>query len=147
MSPVSIRKACMSTLLRLSKGRPEIFNVWGCSATDDPYLTMSNAYEAETARLFGRFVGRGYVYKGARPVYWCIHDQTALAEARSSTRSTPARRSMSSFRCPRIRCVSSKRGLRSADCGIGIERIHRKRGSISDPHSQSAIGKPAFVLI
>src|SRR4029077_14967440 len=48
---------------------------------DDPYLTMSNAYEAETARLFGRFVGRGYVYKGARPVYWCIHDQTALAEA------------------------------------------------------------------
>ncbi|HYY55679.1 MAG TPA: isoleucine--tRNA ligase, partial [Pyrinomonadaceae bacterium] len=48
---------------------------------NDPYLTMSNTYEAETARLFGRFVERGYVYKGARPVYWCIHDQTALAEA------------------------------------------------------------------
>src|SRR5438128_2308521 len=46
-----------------------------------PYLTMSNHYEAETARLFGRFLERGYVYKGARPVYWCIHDQTALAEA------------------------------------------------------------------
>jgi isoleucyl-tRNA synthetase len=42
---------------------------------------MSNTYEAETARLFGRFLERGYVYKGARPVYWCIHDQTALAEA------------------------------------------------------------------
>jgi len=42
---------------------------------------MSNQYEAETARLFGCFVERGYVYKGARPVYWCIHDQTALAEA------------------------------------------------------------------
>src|SRR5438045_4112230 len=42
---------------------------------------MSNHYEAETARMFGRFVERGYVYKGARPVYWCIHDQTALAEA------------------------------------------------------------------
>jgi len=48
---------------------------------DDPYLTMSNHYEAETARMFGRFVERGYVYKGARPVYWCIFDQTALAEA------------------------------------------------------------------
>jgi isoleucyl-tRNA synthetase len=47
----------------------------------NPYLTMSNHYEAETARQFGRFVERGYVYKGARPVYWCIHDQTALAEA------------------------------------------------------------------
>jgi isoleucyl-tRNA synthetase len=47
----------------------------------NPYLTMSNEYEAETARLFGKFLERGYVYKGLRPVYWCIHDQTALAEA------------------------------------------------------------------
>lgn len=48
---------------------------------DTPYLTMSHEYEAETARLFGKFVERGFVYKGLRPVYWCIHDQTALAEA------------------------------------------------------------------
>lgn len=46
-----------------------------------PYLTMSPEYESETARLFGTFLERGYVYKGLRPVYWCIHDQTALAEA------------------------------------------------------------------
>jgi isoleucyl-tRNA synthetase len=31
--------------------------------------------------LFGKFLERGYVYKGLRPVYWCVHDQTALAEA------------------------------------------------------------------
>src|SRR3982750_4230332 len=48
---------------------------------ETPYLTMSNEYESRTARLFGRFLERGYVYKGLRPVYWCIHDQTALAEA------------------------------------------------------------------
>lgn len=48
---------------------------------DDPYLTMSPEYESATARLFGKFLERGYVYKGLRPVYWCIHDQTALAEA------------------------------------------------------------------
>ncbi|CAN5365138.1 isoleucine--tRNA ligase [soil metagenome] len=46
-----------------------------------PYLTMSAEYESSTARLFGKFLERGYVYKGLRPVYWCIHDQTALAEA------------------------------------------------------------------
>ena len=46
-----------------------------------PYLTMSPEYESSTARLFGRFLERGFVYKGLRPVYWCIHDQTALAEA------------------------------------------------------------------
>ncbi|HEX6124944.1 MAG TPA: isoleucine--tRNA ligase, partial [Pyrinomonadaceae bacterium] len=48
---------------------------------ETPYLTMSPEYESSTARLFGRFLERGYVYKGLRPVYWCIHDQTALAEA------------------------------------------------------------------
>ncbi len=48
---------------------------------ETPYLTMSAEYESSTARLFGRFLERGYVYKGLRPVYWCIHDRTALAEA------------------------------------------------------------------
>lgn len=48
---------------------------------ETPYLTMSHEYEAETARLFGKFIERGFVYRGARPVYWDIHDQTALAEA------------------------------------------------------------------
>lgn len=48
---------------------------------ENPYLTMSPEYESATARLFGTFLKRGYVYKGLRPVYWCIHDQTALAEA------------------------------------------------------------------
>ncbi|MBK8465680.1 MAG: isoleucine--tRNA ligase [Chloracidobacterium sp.] len=47
----------------------------------NPYLTMSPEYESSTARLFGKFLDRGFVYKGLRPVYWCIHDQTALAEA------------------------------------------------------------------
>jgi isoleucyl-tRNA synthetase len=48
---------------------------------ETPYLTMSPEYESSTARLFGTFLERGFVYKGLRPVYWCIHDQTALAEA------------------------------------------------------------------
>ena len=47
----------------------------------DPYLTMSAEYESSTARLFGKFLERGFVYKGLRPVYWCTYDQTALAEA------------------------------------------------------------------
>jgi isoleucyl-tRNA synthetase len=82
MSPVAVRRACREhaadALQRQSRDfqRLGVLGEW-----EDPYLTMSNAYEAETARLFGAFVERGYVYKGARPVYWCIHDQTALAEA------------------------------------------------------------------
>lgn len=53
-----------------------VFGEW-----ENPYLTMSPEYESATARLFGTFLSRGFVYKGLRPVYWCINDRTALAEA------------------------------------------------------------------
>ena len=46
-----------------------------------PYLTMDRAYEATIIREFGKFVERGGVYKGLKPVLWCTVDQTALAEA------------------------------------------------------------------
>jgi len=82
MSPVSIRRACREHAAAALKNQTRDFKRLGILGEwDNPYLTMSNHYEAETARMFGRFVERGYVYKGARPVYWCIHDQTALAEA------------------------------------------------------------------
>ncbi|HEV8371098.1 MAG TPA: isoleucine--tRNA ligase [Pyrinomonadaceae bacterium] len=82
MSAVSIRRACREHAAQALKNQTRDFKRLGILGTwDDPYLTMSNHYEAETARMFARFVERGYVYKGARPVYWCIQDQTALAEA------------------------------------------------------------------
>jgi len=46
-----------------------------------PYITMDPAYQATIAREFGRFVGRGIVYKGLKPVHWCMHCKTALAQA------------------------------------------------------------------
>src|SRR6185437_9781048 len=46
-----------------------------------PYLTMSAEYEAVIAQAFVDFLHSGYVYKGLKPVHWCIKDQTALAEA------------------------------------------------------------------
>jgi isoleucyl-tRNA synthetase len=46
-----------------------------------PYVTMSPRYQADIARALGKFVERGLVYKGKKPVHWCIHCRTALAEA------------------------------------------------------------------
>ena len=48
---------------------------------EDPYLTMSPEYEAVIAKAFVDFLHSGYVYKGLKPVHWCIKDRTALAEA------------------------------------------------------------------
>ena len=48
---------------------------------DHPYLTMSPSFEAREVKVFGRMFERGYIYRGLKPVYWCPHDETALAEA------------------------------------------------------------------
>ncbi len=48
---------------------------------ENPYQTMNYLYQAEIVRVFGQFVRKGSVYKGMRPVHWCISCQTALAEA------------------------------------------------------------------
>jgi isoleucyl-tRNA synthetase len=45
------------------------------------YLTMDFRYQASIARALGKFVEQGLVYKGKKPVHWCIHCRTALAEA------------------------------------------------------------------
>src|SRR5205809_1098793 len=82
MPPLSIRRACREFAANALKRQTRDFQRLGILGEwDNPYSTMSDHYEAETARLFAHFVERGFVYKGARPVYWCIHDQTALAEA------------------------------------------------------------------
>ncbi len=48
---------------------------------DRPYLTMSPEFEAEEVRVFGAMFQKGYIYKDLKPIYWCINDETALAEA------------------------------------------------------------------
>jgi isoleucyl-tRNA synthetase len=48
---------------------------------DKPYKTMARDYEAHTLEAFYGFLEKGFVYRGLKPVYWCIHDRTALAEA------------------------------------------------------------------
>jgi isoleucyl-tRNA synthetase len=48
---------------------------------DHPYVTMDFKYQASIARALGKCVGQGLVYKGKKPVHWCIHCRTALAEA------------------------------------------------------------------
>ncbi|HET6726025.1 MAG TPA: isoleucine--tRNA ligase [Gammaproteobacteria bacterium] len=48
---------------------------------DRPYLTMNPQYEADELRAFARIFERGHVYKGFKPVHWCMDCGSALAEA------------------------------------------------------------------
>src|SRR5690349_21127803 len=82
LSQLEIRVACRKyatkfvDAMRVEFKRLGVFGRW-----HDPYLTMSPEYQAVIAGAFVDFLDKGYVYKGLKPVNWCIHDRTALAEA------------------------------------------------------------------
>jgi isoleucyl-tRNA synthetase len=82
MDPVQVRRACREyaqkylDLQRSQFIRMGIFGRWA-----EPYSTMDPVYEARIAETFFHFFENGFVYKGLKPVSWCIHDRTALAEA------------------------------------------------------------------
>ena len=48
---------------------------------NDPYLTMRPETEAEEIRALGEILGKGFIYRGLKPVNWCFDCQSALAEA------------------------------------------------------------------
>ncbi|MBV8817292.1 MAG: isoleucine--tRNA ligase [Acidobacteriaceae bacterium] len=82
MSAAEIRAACRAYASKfVDIHRTEFKRLGILGRWEDPYLTMSAEYEAVIAQAFVDFLHRGYVYKGLKPVHWCIKDRTALAEA------------------------------------------------------------------
>jgi isoleucyl-tRNA synthetase len=82
LSILKIREECKKYALkyvgiqRAQFKRLGIFGEW-----EKPYLTMDCEYEGEVIRYLAAFFASGNIYKGKRPVHWCLHCQTALAEA------------------------------------------------------------------
>jgi isoleucyl-tRNA synthetase len=82
MSVADFRRACRAYATRfidvmsVEFQRLGVFGDW-----DHLYLTMDFKYQAAIVRALGKFVEQGLVYKGKKPVHWCIHCRTALAEA------------------------------------------------------------------
>src|SRR6201987_1269693 len=82
VSPAEFRKLCREFAARYVEQHKRDFKGLGIFGQwNDPYLTMSFPYEATIAGAFLDFMEKGYVYRGRKPVYWCIVDNTALAEA------------------------------------------------------------------
>jgi len=82
MSIADIRAHCRAYAAKfVDIHRAEFKRLGVLGRWDNPYLTMSADYEAVIAQAFVDFLQQDYIYKGLKPVHWCIHDRTALAEA------------------------------------------------------------------
>src|SRR5208337_2829920 len=82
MPAPAVLEACRAYAQKYIDLQTAQFERIGCFGRwDTPYKTMSRDYEAHTLEAFYGFLEKGFVYRGLKPVYWCIHDRTALAEA------------------------------------------------------------------
>jgi len=53
-----------------------VFGDW-----EQPYITMDYAYEAVIVRAFGELYDAGFIFKGLKPIHWCMSCETALAQS------------------------------------------------------------------
>ena len=82
LDAAAFRQACRDYANRQVDAQREdfirlgIFGDW-----NNPYLTLDPAYEADQLRALAIIHERGHIYKGYKPVHWCLDCRSALAEA------------------------------------------------------------------
>ncbi|NCC95348.1 MAG: isoleucine--tRNA ligase [Synergistales bacterium] len=82
IDPVELRKRCTKYAMDfLDVQRSEFKRLGVIGDWENPYVTLKSEYEAAQIGVFADIVEKGLVYKGKKPVYWCIDCQTALAAA------------------------------------------------------------------
>jgi isoleucyl-tRNA synthetase len=82
MQAVDVRLECRKYAQKfLDLQREQFKRIGVLGRFEKPYSTMTPEYESVVLATFYSFFEKGFVYKGLRPVYWCMHDRTALAEA------------------------------------------------------------------
>ena len=82
MDLVEYLKLCREYALSQVDKQREDFKRLGVSGDwDHPYVTLTPDYEAAQIRVFGEMANKGYIYRGAKPVYWSWSSESALAEA------------------------------------------------------------------
>ncbi len=82
IAPKAFRAACRDYALKQVDGQRADFKRLGVLGDwQNPYLTMMPRFEAEQLRAFAKIIANGHVYKGYKPVHWCLNCRSALAEA------------------------------------------------------------------
>ena len=82
MSTADFRRECQAYAAKyLDIQRNEFKRLGVIGEWAEPYKTMNHPYQAAIVRALGKFVEQDMVYKGKKPVHWCTHCRTALAEA------------------------------------------------------------------
>ena len=82
MSKMEVRNLCEDYASKHVKLQREDFERLGIFGEwDNPYLTYDHNYEVSVLKALKRTVEDGYTVRRKKPIHWCTHCETALAEA------------------------------------------------------------------
>ena len=82
ISQVELRQRCREWAEKYVDIQRNGFKRLGVNADwEHPYLTFIPNYEAGNVEIFKDLYLKGSVYRGRKPIHWCTHCHTALAEA------------------------------------------------------------------
>jgi len=82
MPTEEIRQRCHDYAMKfMARNREDFRRLGVLGQWSAPYLTVDPSYEAGVLDIFAELVEKGFVYRALRPIHWCIHCETALAEA------------------------------------------------------------------
>ena len=83
-----------------------VFGDW-----ERPYLTMDPHYEAQQIRALGKIIANGHLYRGLKPVHWCLDCRSALAEAEVEYENRTSTAIDVAFRCVDVSDFANRSGI------------------------------------
>jgi isoleucyl-tRNA synthetase len=82
IDPLELRRHCKERALYwLDRQREHRVRMGNFGLFDRPYRTIDPSFEATIVNALADLAERQQIYKGLRSTLWCVHDETALAEA------------------------------------------------------------------
>lgn len=82
LSTAKIRELCRKMAVEQVDTQRQGFKRLGVLAKwNDPYLTYTHDYDATDIEIFKKIYDKGSIYRGRKPVHWCMYCHTALSEA------------------------------------------------------------------
>lgn len=119
IDPVTLRKKCTKAAYKWMEKQRESMKRLGCQCDwDHPYMTLQKEFEARELETLADMVEKGLVYRGGKPVYWCIDCQTALAAAEIEYADVKSTSVFVAYQLPEL--SSFHEALKGKDCNVVI---------------------------
>jgi isoleucyl-tRNA synthetase len=123
IDPIELRRQCRERAIYWFERQRDIrIRMGNVGLWERPYRTIDPSFEATIVRALATLAESDQIYKGLRSTLWCVHDETALAEAEIEyePKVSPSIDVRFSARCEQVRDLERRFGASAGDDALSI---------------------------